>query len=65
MLGRTDGQTNRRKDYTNGTEHTDPPDETTRTGYTCIYGRKTRTDGQTGWTDKRTNWMNEPDGRTT
>ena len=38
---------------------------TNRTGYTCIYGRKTRTDGQTGWTDKRTNWMNEPDGRTT
>lgn len=37
---------------------------TNRTGYTCIYGRKTRTDGQTGWTDKRTNWMNGPDGRT-
>ena len=65
MLGRTGGQTKKRKDYTNGTEHTDQPDETTRTGYTCIYGRKTRTDGQSGWTDKRTNWMNEPDGRTT
>ena len=36
-----------------------------RKDYTCIYGRKTRTDGQSGWTDKRTNWMNEPDGRTT
>ena len=65
MLGRTGGQTKKRKDYTNGTEHTDQPDETTRTGYTCIYGRKTRTDGQSGWTDKQTNWMNEPDGRTT
>lgn len=65
MLGRTGGQTNRRKDYTNGTEHTEQRDETTRTGYTCIYGRKTRTDGHSGWTDKRTNWMNEPDGRTT
>lgn len=35
-----------------------------RTGYKCIYGRKTRTDGQTGWTDKRTNWMNGPDNLT-
>lgn len=65
MLGRTDGQTNRRTNHTNGTDQTDQPDETTRTGYTCIYERKTRTDGQTGWTDKRTNWMNGPDGRTT
>ena len=44
MLGRTDGQTNRRTNHTNGTDQTDQPDETTRTGY--IYGRKTRTDGQ-------------------
>ena len=65
MLGRTDGQTNRRTNHTNGTDQTDQPDETTRTGYTCTYGRKTRTDGQTGWTHKRTNWMNGPDGRTT
>lgn len=61
MLGRTDGQTNRRTNHTNGTDQTDQPDWI----YMYIYGRKTRTDGQTGWTDKRTNWMNGPDGRTT
>ena len=58
MLRQTDGRTTR----TTRTKLTET-DETRQTGY--IYGRKTRTDGQTESTDKRTNWINRPDGRTT
>ena len=58
MLGRTDGQTNRRTNHTNGTDQTDQPD------WIYMYLRTENKDRRTNWMDRQTDELDERTGRT-